>query len=56
MKSFPSFGPTLPPTNPLNMLGGMYILSDNLTSSLVREVVPLRNNETFEIFSSNNSL
>ena len=46
----------LPNTKPLNMLDGKYILSDSLTSSFVNEVVPFKNKETLDIFSSYNSL
>ena len=37
IKSSPSFGPTLPISNPLNLLAGILILSDSFTSSLLRE-------------------
>ena len=33
MKSFPSLGPTLPRSKPLNLLEGIDSLSDNLISS-----------------------
>ena len=38
IKSSPSLGPTLPLSNPLNLLPGMYSLSDNFILSPVIEL------------------
>ena len=56
MKSLPSFGPILPFSKPLNLLCGTYNLSDNLISSLVKEVAELNPNENVETLFSYSSL
>ena len=38
IKSFPSFGPTLPLSKPRNLLEGIFILSDSFISSPLIEI------------------
>ena len=46
IKSFPSLGPTFPPSNPLNLLDGIVTLSESLTSSPVIEFAVFKKSET----------
>ena len=55
MKSLPSFGPTPPLTNPLSLLPGKYILSDNFILSLVTELAAFAKKENLVTLSWYNS-
>ena len=51
MKSFPSLGPTLPCSNPLNLDPGMLSLSDNLILSPPKKRI-FKKKDVFKIFLS----